>query len=171
MSTDAAFERARERELADLVRTDYDATLRAMQGFISSSAQIRAIGVATWGVVLGLGVDAESWILTLVATLLVAVFAAGDGYHGTLYRRALSRALRLEALIDEYLNQLGIDEDDPDQQSKVLARLETHRFGPHRAMRVVHGRDLLHAKPYVVFRGVYPLLAAIALVLTLSYGL
>jgi hypothetical protein len=71
--------------LVELVRLDYDATLRTMQGFIQTAGQIRAAGIAAWGVVIGFALRDESWEISLLATGLVLIFAYADAYHSALY--------------------------------------------------------------------------------------
>jgi hypothetical protein len=157
--------------LVDLVRLDYDATLRTMQGFVQTAGQIRAAGVAAWGVVLGFALRDESWELALLATALVLIFAYADAYHSALYRRSFSRVIRLESLLDAFLDQLGIDAGDEDAESRLLARLETHRFGMNRSLGDLTVRNLVDARPYVVFRAIYPALFAASCVLILLYAL
>jgi hypothetical protein len=163
-------EAARDAELVDLVRLDYDATLRAVSSLVATGGQIRAIGIAAWGVVLGLAIGNDSLVLGLVDCALVVVFAYGDAYHAALYRRALNRALTIEGLLDDRIDQLGIDADDPDALERHRARLEMHRFGVQRSLRRPGARDLLAARPRPVFWAVYPTLFVIALVAAIAYG-
>jgi hypothetical protein len=159
----------RERELVDLVRLDYDATLRAVSSLITTAGQIRTIGIAAWGVVLGLAVGSDSLPLALVDCVLVLVFAYGDAYHAALYRRALGRAVQIESLLDERIDQLGIDADDPDAIARTRAKFEMHRFGVQRSLRRPGVRDLFAARPRVVFWAVYPMLLLISLVAAVTY--
>jgi hypothetical protein len=160
-----------EYRLVELIRLDYDATLRAMSGFIGTSSQVRAIGVAVWGVVLGLAVRAESGLLAILALAVIVIFSYGDAYHAALYRRALSRAISLEELLDAYLDRLGIDAENTEAILRTRAKLETHKFGMHRSLRSVTGRDLLAARPRAVFWVIYPALAAVTVGLALGYWL
>jgi hypothetical protein len=159
----------RERELVDLIRLDYDATLRAMTGFVGAGTQIRAIGIAAWGLVLGLGVRDESALLVGLALLLVALFAYGDAYHASLYRRALSRAINLEGLLDAYVDRLGIEAEDAEAILRTRAKLETHRFGMHRTLRPLKARDLLSARPRPIFWAIYPAISAATIALIVIY--
>jgi hypothetical protein len=73
----------RERQLVELVRLDYDATLRALNGFMTTGSQLRGIGVAAWGVVLGHPLRARPYpvfragypLLVISAVLAAIVFA------------------------------------------------------------------------------------------------
>jgi hypothetical protein len=161
----------RERALVDLIRIDYDTTLRAMTGFVGTAAQIRALGMAVWGVVLGLAVRDESALLAALAFLLIVLFAYGDAYHAALYRRALSRAITLEGLLDSYLDRLGIDAENADAIVRTRAKLETHRFGMHRTLRPLKLRDLLAARPRPIFWAIYPTIGAVTITLIVIYSL
>jgi hypothetical protein len=160
----------RERELVGLIKVDYDAALRAISGFVSTGGQLRGIGVAAWGVVIGLAVRDESALLAGLAMTLVVIFAYADAYHAALYRRALRRAITLEELLDTYLDRLGIDYDDEDAVQRALAKLETHRFGMYHTLRPLRIRDLVLARPRVVFWLVYPGLVFAALAATIVYA-
>lgn len=155
----------RERQLIDLVRLDYDASLRALNGFVTIASHLRGVGVAAWGVVLGLAVGNESVALALLAAAITVMFAYLDGYHSALYRRALARAISLEGVLDTYLDRLGIDAEDPEAILRARAKLETHRFGMNRSLAHPGWKDLhpLRARPYPVFRAGYPLLVVSAL--------
>ena len=160
----------REKSLVELIRVDYDATLRALSGFISTGGQIRAIGVAAWAVVLGLAVGDKSVALAALAAAVVIVFAYGDAYHAALYRRALGRAIRLEGLLDAWVDRLGIDADDPDAVIRSRAKLEMHRFGVHRSLRHPSVSDLIAAKPRPIFWVMYPGLFSASLVAIALYA-
>lgn len=160
----------RETKVVELIRLDYDATLRAMTGFIGSAAQVRALGIAAWGVVVGFAVRSESALLGAVALVLVALFVYADAFHAALYRRALARAIHLEELLDSYLERLGISADDPDEVARVLAKLETHKFGMHRALRPVRLRDLASARPKAIYWVIYPAVLLLTTGLTVTYA-
>jgi hypothetical protein len=161
---------AREDAAVELVRLDYDASLRAMNSIISTGGQIRAIGIAAWGLVLSLAVRDESLELALLATILVAVFAYSDAYHAALYGRILQYVIKLETILDSWLNRLGIDADDPDAVVRARAKIEMHRFGVHRNLRRPRLRDMVRARPRPIFWGVYPALLAASLVAVAAYS-
>lgn len=144
--------------LVELVRLDYDATLRAMHGFVQTGGQIRAAGIAAWGVVVGLALRDTSWELAVLTLGLVLIFGYADAFHAALYRRAFSRAVNLETLLDAYINVLGIDADDDEAEAQLLAKLETHRFGMNRSLGKLTWHHFLGASPRAVFRGIYPAL-------------
>lgn len=158
-------------KLAELVRLDYDATLRAMHGFVQTAGQIRGVGVAAWGVVVGLAVRDTSWELSALSAGLIAVFAYADAYHAALYRRTFSRAVRLEALLDEYLNYLGIDAGDEEAEIRLLSKLETHRFGMNRSLGNLTFANMVNARPRAIFRFVYPGMLGVTVMLALIYAL
>jgi hypothetical protein len=160
----------RERSAVELVKLDYDATLRTMTSVVSTGGQIRAVGIAAWGVVLGLAVRGESVELAGLATALVVIFAYGDAYHAALYGRILQYAIKLEGMLDAWLDRLGIDADDPDAVLRALAKIQMHRFGVHRNLRRPGMRELLRARPRPIFWGVYPALLAASLTALVAYA-
>jgi hypothetical protein len=127
-----------EGQLVELVKADYDATQRALSGFVTSGGQLRAIGIGAWGVVFAVAVSAESSLVAAVAALLAGGFAIIDGYHSALYRQTLERARDLEELLGEYHNALGIHAANPSRVMRARVRLEQHRFGVHRGMRPIN---------------------------------
>lgn len=159
----------REVALLDLVKTDYDATLRTITGVLTTGAAIRAAGFATWAGLLGLGLRDESWTLCGLAVVIVGLFAYADAYHAAIYRSVLHRAITIESTLDRYVDRLGIDADDEIAVQGAIAALEVHRFGVYRTMRKVTWRELTKARPRPVFFGLYPALllaAAFAAVIT-----
>jgi hypothetical protein len=160
----------REKQLVELIRLDYDATLRAISGFVGAAAQMRGIGIAAWGVVLGLAVRDESAPLAGLALGLVVLFAYADAFHSALYRRALSRAIGLEGLLDSYLDRLGISAEDAEAILRTRAKLETHRFGMYRTFRPLAWRDLLSARPRPILWTLYPTLFVVSVVILLVYA-
>lgn len=160
----------REKALVDLVRYDYDVTLRTIQSVLATGMSLRAAGFAAWGVILGVGVNEQSWAFCLFAAVISSLFGYIDLLHATLYRRALARATRLEALIDTYGDRLGIDAENEPAVLRTLARLELHKFGVYRTMprkstSTLH-RQYWRARPAAVFRVVYPALIVGAVVAT-----
>lgn len=127
-----------ERQLVDLVRGDYDATQRALSGFVTSGGQLRAIGIGAWGVVFAVAVQSESRLVACIAALLAAGFAVIDGYHSALYRQTLKRARTLEELLGNYYSSLGISAANPRKVLRARAALEQHRFGVHRNMQPIN---------------------------------
>jgi hypothetical protein len=156
--------------LAELVRVDYDATLRAMHSFIETGGQLRAAGIAAWGVVLGFAIRDASWEVAVLTAALVLIFVYADAYHAALYRRSFTRATQLETLLDAYLNHLGIDDGDEDAEAELLARFKTHRFGMNRSLGKLSFRQMLKARPAVVFRVIYPTLLIISIALATLYA-
>lgn len=152
-----------EGQLVELVRVDYDATQRALSGFVTSGGQLRAIGIGAWGVVFAVAVSAESGLVAAVAALLAAGFAIIDGYHSALYRQALERARDLEDLLGDYHNSLGIHANNPSRVSRTQARLEQHRFGVHRGMRPINQMKLWWLPRPVRVTWIYVVLIALAI--------
>jgi hypothetical protein len=148
----------REKRLIELVKLDYDVALRAINGFVTTGAQVRAAGVAVWGVIFGLSLTGRSVALAVLSLFLLLIFAYTDGYHAALYRRALSRAIELEGLLDAYANRLGIDAEDEDAVIEMQSRLEVHRFGMYRSLRHPTFEDVINGRPRVVFIAMYPAL-------------
>lgn len=160
----------REKSLVELLRLDYDATLRTMSGIITTGSQIRAVGIAAWGVVFGLAVTGQSIELAILDAALVLVFAYGDAHHAALYRRTLDRTIKLENMLDAWIDRLGIDADEPDEVANARARLEMHRFGVHRSLRRPAWNELIKARPRPIFWFVYPALLAASLGAIAAYA-
>jgi hypothetical protein len=127
-----------EQQLVELVMADYDSTQRALAGFVTSGGQLRAIGIAAWGVVFAQALQSRSVTVSVFAVMLPLVFAVGEGYYSALYRQALGRVRAIEALLGEYHNSLGIHASNPNKVARAVAALEQHRFGVHRDMRPVN---------------------------------
>ncbi len=160
-----------EDHLVSLVKLDYDATLRTLSGFVTAAAAVRAVGIGTWGVLIGLAVRDDSQPLCLLAAGATLMFAFIDAYHSALYRRALSRAIWIESLLNDYAETLGIYVDDDDSVDDVRARLEMHPFGVNRTMRRVAFGDLFDAQPWPVFIVLYPVLVVVSLAIAAIYAL
>jgi hypothetical protein len=126
------------RQMVELVGVDYDATQRALSGFVNSSGQLRAIGIGAWGVVFAVALQSESRVVAIIAALLAAGFAIIDGYHSALYRQTLRRARTLEEILGDYYISLGIGATNPQKALRARARLEQHRLGVHRSMQPVN---------------------------------
>jgi hypothetical protein len=157
----------REKALLDLVRLDYDATLRTMTGVLATGTAIRVAGFAVWGTLAGFGLRDRSWALCLAAVIVVIVFAYADAYHAVLYRHALHRAIAIESMLDGYLNRLGIDAEDDEAVATAISSLETHRFGMYRTMPKLHPREFRDLRPRPIFVAVYPAFVSIAAVIAL----
>lgn len=153
----------REKALVDLIRLDYDATLRTMSSVLATATAVRAAGFATWGVLLGLGAQAESWSFCAISAVALVLFGYLDLLHASIYRRGLRRAIEIEELLDGYLNRLGIDHGYEEAVLRTVARLETHRFGIYRTMRKLRTRDFVRPRPPFLYLGVYPTLLAISI--------
>jgi hypothetical protein len=159
-----------EARLVELVKVDYDATLRALNGFATAASAMRGIGIAVWGVIVGIAIRDESSALAVLAVGATFVFAFIDGYHSALYRGALARAVRIESLLNEYAETLGIYADDAETVDKVRARLELHAFGVNRTMRRITLPDVFDARPWPVFVVLYPVLIVTAIIVFLVYA-
>ena len=127
-----------EKVLLDIVKADYDATHRALAGFVTSGGQLRAVGIAAWGVVLAGAIGTHSATIAVVDVPLVIVFAIADGYYSSLYRQTLRRSRDIEHVLREYHNAVGIHGENQRKVARAVAGLEQHRFGVHRDMRPVN---------------------------------
>jgi hypothetical protein len=148
----------RERALVELVKLDYDLTLRTIVGVLATATGIRVAGFAAWAALLGFGIRDESAALCGAAAVVTALFMYVDAHHARLYMRALRRAIALEALLDKYVDRLGIDSGDDDAVLAAVAALETHRFGIYRTMprSKFRLRDVFAGRPRPIFAGLYP---------------
>jgi hypothetical protein len=160
-----------ETALVDLVRLDYDGTLRALNGFAAAAAAIRGVGIAAWGIIVGIAVNDKDALLGLVAGGVTLTFVFIDAYHSALYRKTLARAIQIEALLNGYAETLGIDSDDAEAVDRVRAQLELHSFGVNRTMRRLAVTDLWDARPWPVFIVLYPVLVVTAFLVFLALDL
>jgi hypothetical protein len=161
----------RENQLLDLVRLDYDATLRALSGFVTSGVQTRAIGLAAWGVILGLAMSDLSGWLALLSLAVVVLFAYADYYHAALYRQSLSRAIKIETILDAYVQRLGIAVDDVEAILRVVAKLENHKFGLHRNLKPVRLAGFFDRRSLAPFGAIYAAAGAVSLGLSVGFFL
>src|SRR5687768_12695452 len=90
----------REKALVDLIRLDYDVTLRTITGVLATGTAIRVAGFAGWVTLAGIGLRDQSWALCIAAVIIVALFGYADAYHAVLYRHGLHRAIAIESLLD-----------------------------------------------------------------------
>lgn len=127
-----------ERVLVELVKVDYDASLRALAGFVASGGQLRSIGIAAWGVVFAAALASGAATIAAIAIPLIVAFAVADGYYSSLYRQTLRRSREIEALLGEYHNAIGIHSANERKRARAVAALEQHRFGVHRDMKPVN---------------------------------
>jgi len=161
----------RRQALLVFVARDYDQTAEFIRSIVGTSATTRGWAVTVWLAVLGIGVQQSSWGLALLAGVAMAPFVVLDGYQSWLYGRALRHARALERL--EALSYVAIEseEDDPDVLDDLDAELATNRFGLYTSFRRFSSRDLLTARPRMVFRVFYPGLAVVAVATALAIGL
>lgn len=113
----------------------------------------------------------HSTLLAAISLVLVALFAYSDAYHAALYRRALARAIKIEALLDSYLERLGIDAENAEAIMRTRAKLENHDFGMQRNLRPLRVTDLFAARPKPIFLAVYPAIVLITAALIIKYSL
>ena len=159
-----------EKALVDLVKADYDATHRALAGFVASGGQLRAVGIAAWGVIVAGALGSRSATIAAVAVPLVVVFAVADGYYSSLYRQTLRRSRGIEALLGEYHNAIGIHRGSQRKLDRAVAALEQHRFGVHRDMKPVNdeARWTWWIPRPVRITWLYPVLMVVAGILAVS---
>jgi len=153
-----------EKRLVDLVKADYDATHRALAGFVSSGSQLRAVGIAAWGVLYAAAVAAHSVTVAVIGVLLLPAFVVADGYYSALYRQTLRRSRKIEALLGNYHNAIGIHRGDERRLIRAVAALEQHGFGVHRGMNPVNQQRWWWWPRPVRVAAVYPLLLVVGIV-------
>lgn len=159
-----------EKILVDLVRVDYDATHRALAGFVSSGSQLRAVGIAVWGVLYAAGLAAHSLAVVATAVALLLAFMVADGYYSALYRQTLGRSRNIEALLGDYHNAIGIHRGDERRLVRAVAALEQHAFGVHRGMKPVNQERWWWWPRPVRVAGIYPLLLSVGIVTAVILG-
>jgi hypothetical protein len=105
---------------------------------VTSGGQLRAVGIAAWGIVFAASLQARSVTIAILAAALAMAFAVVDGYHSALYRQTLERAREIEGLLGDYHKTLGIHAATNREIVRTRAKLEQHRFGVHREMRPIN---------------------------------
>jgi hypothetical protein len=160
-----------EKALVDLVKADYDATHRALAGFVSSGSQLRAVGIAAWGVLFAAAIAAHSVAVAVIGVVLLPAFVVADGYYSALYRQTLQRSRDIEALLRNYHNAIGIYQGQNRQVIRAVAAIEQHAFGVHSGMKPVNQeRGWWVPRPLRV-AGIYPLLFVVGVVTAVLLGL
>lgn len=152
----------REGRLLDLVKTDYEATHRALAGFVTSASQLRAVAIAAWGVIYAAALTTKSVSVAVVGTLLLLAFLVADGYYSALYRQTLRRSRKIEGVLHRYHQAIGIQHRNRRRVARAVAELEQHAVGVHREMKPVNheSRWWWWPRPLRV-AAVYPLLFAV----------
>lgn len=161
----------RRQALLSLVTRDYDQTAEFIRSIVGTSATTRGWAVTVWLAVLGVGIQQNNWGLALLAAVAMAPFVVLDSYQSWLYGRALRHARALEKL--EALSYVVIEsgEDDPDLLDDLDTELAANRFGLYRSFKRFSVKELLAARPVLVFRVFYPGLAIVAAATALIIGL
>ena len=160
-----------EKMLVDLVKVDYDATHRALAGFVSSGSQLRAVGIAAWGVLYAASLAAHSVAVAVVAVVVVPAFAVADGYYSALYRQTLRRSRDIEKLLGDYQNAIGIHRGQERKLVRAVAGLEQHAFGVHRGMKPVNKQEYWWLPRPLRVASIYPVLLVAGVVTAVVLGL
>jgi hypothetical protein len=82
----------RQAQLIELIERDYDATRSLIDSVVSTSVQLRVIGMTLTVALLGFAVDRSSFPVAFCAIASTLLFAYLDAYHGWIYAQALARA-------------------------------------------------------------------------------
>jgi hypothetical protein len=156
--------------LIKLLELDYEASHRALDGFVSSASQLRAIGMAVWGVMYAAALAAHSVWVAAFAVLLLPAFAVADGYYSTLYRQTLERLRDIEKLLDGYHNAVGMYQRDDRRLARALDAIERHSIGVHRNLKAVNKERYWWVPRPLRLAAVYPLLFLIRIATTAALG-
>jgi len=157
-------------ELLNLVRFDYEQSLRIIDGIVRVSTSIRAIATTVWVGLLAASIQTNEWALAAIGAAATGIFALLDGYHGWLYGHASERAYKQEKLIHDYYKYLQRS-GDRESESEILKQLRSHEFGQ---LSHFPGLDKLHfyckAKPPFFYHWFYPALAGVAVGVAIAVG-
>ncbi|MDQ6614395.1 MAG: hypothetical protein M3083_06535 [Actinomycetota bacterium] len=155
-----------ERERVRLVEVDYDHTNDFIKSVISTGATLRGLALTIWLGLVGFAVQQSLWELSALAALVAVIFLAVDGYHGWLYEEALQHARAAEKVTSRYYDSLSRGEDDEDALLDFREELRFHRFGLFSNLHPFVWRDLLEARPKLLYRLLYPSLFGVAALVT-----
>jgi hypothetical protein len=150
------------KELIRVVELDYERTGQFINGVVTTGATIRGWAVTIWVAIVGIAFNRSIWELGLLAALVALVFLLLDGYHSWLIGEAQRHVNTLERVSAAYFNSLRRP-DDEDRVMDLRAKLDGYRFGLYRNFKIFRFRDLLYARPRVVFRFFYPFLVGIGI--------
>jgi hypothetical protein len=162
-----------EKELVRLVELDYERTSKFIEGMVGTSATTRGWAVTVWLAVLGIAVNQRLWALGLLGTAAVFVFALVDLYHSRLYEEAEIHAAAAERISRLRYKRFSRGADDKYAASDAENALRAYSFGVYSNLRAFAWRwNLLRgARPYLVFRAMYPFMAAVGVVVALAIGI
>jgi hypothetical protein len=145
-----------------LVDADYDRTSKFVDALVAASSASRGWAITLWVALVGFGFDHRVWTLALVAAVAIAVFAVADSYYAALYKKALERAVNLEATTGKYFTYLALGSADTDMLTNLTTSLKTFAFGPLTHITRVGFSDRLKAIPGI-FVWTYIILEGLAL--------
>jgi len=145
-----------------LVDADYDRTSKFVDALVAASSASRGWAIALWVALVGFGFDHRAWTLALVAAVAIAVFAVADSYYAALYKKALERAVNLEATTGKYFTYLVLGSHDSDMLTNLMTTLKTFAFGPLTHITTVTVKDRLKAIPGI-FVWTYLILEGLAI--------
>ena len=159
-----------EKERIRLVELDHEKTNEFIRGVVGVSGALRASAVTVWLALIGFAFQQSLPALALLAAVVVVVFALVDGYHGWLYAQAATHVRATERVTAAYYEALGSSGDGDEAARDFREALRLHRFGFAGMRTTMRPTFLLEARPKLVYRLVYPLLLALALVAALASG-
>lgn len=94
---DAGLRPAAAGQLA-LIRTDYEQSLRFIDGVVRISSTVRQTTITASLALIGLSIENQSPALAIAAASLGVLMGLLDGYHGWLYSTALARVTSIEGI-------------------------------------------------------------------------
>lgn len=154
-----------DKERIRLAEADLAQTNDFIKGVLAVSAALRGSAITLWLTLLGFAISQKAPGLALLALAVSGIFLLVDGYHGWLYAEALKHARSIEFLLSNYYDALSRYRDDPRALIKFRGKLRAHRFGLFLSLRSrFRPASLLNARPMLIYRGLYPALAALALI-------
>lgn len=156
-------------KLANLVITDYEQTLKVVDGFVRVSTSVRTLATTVWVGLLAVSIQAEQFELSLVAAGAIPIFALLDAYHGWLYSQASERAYEIEKLLEQYYKY--IPRADQQEELKAIRKaLRQHRFGQLSHMSKLSKKFYFEARPTFFYRFLYPAFLVAAILAALAVG-
>lgn len=153
-----------EERLVALLRLDYDRTNDFIQGVLSTINTLRGWAITLTVALVGFAFERNAWLLSLMASFVLLLFAYLDVYHSWLYSAAVRHAGDLENAIGSYHRFLAQADDDEMAILDFEADVKGHTFGLLRVLRRPAFRGMVvGARPRSMLVVVYGALLAVSI--------
>lgn len=161
---------AEETRLIAFIERDYTVAQEAAGSMENAVVASRSIGFTLVAALLGVGLSQKSWVIVLLAAVAGVAAYVIDGYYSwrlkqrELYLRGLEKAVAANyAAIQRAPNNKR-------ELNKLATVLEGVRVGANSQIRRFDWSDAWFNEPVMLFKGLYPVMIAAAVVATAVFG-